>query len=471
MIKVKDPKTQRSIEMMYGMGQGHVFRFWDLLSPKEQEDLLSQISSIDLDLLARLIEEDILPRSHCGEVEDFEPAPYIHLPKTEEEKGREEEARRVGEELISEGKVACLLVAGGQSTRLGYRGPKGKFGIGPITGKSLFQLYAERIMAAGRRYKVRIPWCIMTSPYTDEETRRFFKEHNFFGLREDDVIFLVQGMLPSVDFDGKLILDGPSHIAMSPNGHGGSIHALKEEGVIDRLREEGISEIFYFQVDNPLVKVLDPVFIGYHTMERADISFKVVRRLTPDEKVGVMGYKDGRLSVIEYSELPPSLAEARNPDGSLRFDAGSIAIHILRVGFIKDTEFDLPYHPARKKIPFINEDGRLITPRRPNGIKFESFVFDVLKWAKGSIIMEVRRREEYSPIKNREGSSSPETARQDMMNLYADWLEYAGVSVPRDKDGNVDGRVEISPLFALDKEELAKKIDRGLYFNKELYLG
>lgn len=463
-------QKEELIEMVSRMGQAHIFRFWDTLNHEEREALIAQLSSIEWDLFFSLIKM-LKERSHDEAPKNFEPAPYIHLPRTKEEKEKEEEARRVGEDLIRNGKVACLMVAGGQGTRLGCKGPKGRLCIGPITKKSLFQLYAEKIKAISQRFKTDIPWYIMTSPYTDKETREFFKTHDFFGLPEDDVRFLIQKMLPSVDFEGRLIMESPSHIVMSPNGHGGSLEVLKESRVIDQLNEEGIEEIFYFQVDNPLVKVLDPVFLGYHRIQSADFSLKIVRKERPDEKLGVVGYIDGKIGVIEYSELPQSLAKAKNHDGSLRFDAGSIAIHILRVGFIRDQDFRLPYHLAKKKIPFIDEDGRKVIPNEPNGIKFECFVFDALRWAKRSTIMEVVRGEEYSPIKNRRGESSPKTARQDMINLYGGWLEYAGLSIPRDKDGNVKGRIEINPLFAIDKEELSKKVDKNLCFNGELYLG
>ena len=467
---VEDSTKQEIVDWAYEAGQGHVFRFWDELSQDQREGLLDQLASIDLEFLNRLINECIFypvrEKTH-----EFSPAPFIRIPKTNEESLRREEARELGEEALRKRKVACFLVAGGQSTRLGYDSPKGTFPIGPVTKKSLYQLHAEKILALRRRYKTKIPWYIMTSPSTDVATKDFFKQHNFFGLSREDVRFIVQGMLPSVDFEGKLLMDAKDHIVMSPNGHGGTIKALKESGVLGQMVEEGIEQIFYFQVDNPLIKIADPVFLGYHLKEDADMSFKVVQKRDPLEKVGVVGYIDDRLGVIEYSELPISLAEQKNPDGTLRFRAGSIAIHILKVDFMKRKDFNLPCHAAKKRIAFIDEGEILYRPDEPNGIKFETFIFDALSLAERSVIMEVVRSEEFSPLKNQKGPSSPEVVKQNMINLYANWLEEAGIGITRDSLGRIKGVIEVNPLYALDKEELIKKIDKNIVFDEELYLG
>lgn len=458
MIRVEDRQRQKIIEKAYKFGQGHLFRFWDELEERQREGLLDQLNSIDFSFLDRLVHPEEKISHHR-----FKPAPFIQIPRTEEELKRQREAKRVGEEALRRARVACFLVAGGQSSRLGYESPKGTFPIGPVTGKSLYQLHAEKILALRKRHKTRIPFYIMTSSSTDEPTREFFRQHNFFGLPEEEVRFLVQGVIPSLDLEGKLILKARDQVAMNPNGHGGTIKALKESGALGQMEEEGIEQIFYFQVDNPLIKIADPVFIGYHLMEEADMSCKVVEKREPQEKVGVVGYIDGRLGLIEYSELPHSLACEENPDGSLRFGAGNIAIHILSLDFIKRKNYVLPYHPARKKIPFVDENGIPHQPEEPNGIKFECFIFDLLIEAEQSVIMEVARREEFSPLKDKDGPTSPKAVKQNLSNLYQSWLKEAGVKT-------LKGFIEISPLYALDKEELARKVDKNLRFDGELYL-
>lgn len=462
MIKVEDKERQKIIEKVYLAGQEHLFRFWDELDEAQREGLLDQLDSIDLSCLDKLVHPKEKVSHHR-----FKPASFIRIPGTGEEIKRQEEATRVGEEALRRARVACFLVAGGQSSRLGYESPKGTFPIGPVTGKSLYQLHSEKILALRKRYETRLPFYIMTSSSTDEPTREFFKQHNFFGLPEEEVRFIIQGMIPSVDFEGKLILKAKDRLAMNPNGHGGTIKALKESGALGQMEEEGIEQIFYFQVDNPLVKIADPVFLGHHLIHEADMSCKIVRKREPEEKVGVIGYIDGHLGLIEYSELPHSKAKEKNPDGSLKFEAGNIAIHILSLDFIRRKDYLLPYHPAQKKIPFVDEKGILRKPEKPNGIKFECFIFDLLIEAEKSIIMEVERREEFSPLKDKQGPGSPEAVRRNITALYRNWLEEAGLKILGECPGH---SIEISPLYALDKEELAKKIDKNLRFDQELYL-
>ena len=449
-------------------GQGHIFRFWEELSDQQRRRLLSQVRKIDFELIAKLAEQ-LLRSPHKALVGEIEPVEIIPIPRNEEQLKRAEEAKRVGEKALREGKVACLLVAGGQATRLDFQGPKGKFPIGPISNKSLFQLHAEKILAISRRYGSTIPWYIMTSETNHEETVEFFKENNYFGLKGDDVFFFRQRMIPALDENGKLILDAKDHIFTSPNGHGGVLSALKESGALEDMKRRGIQEVFYFQVDNVLIKICDPVFIGYHLLEGAEMSSKAVAKRDPWEKIGILGRINGRLGVIEYSDLPRELMEARNPDGSLKYWAGNLAIHMFKVSFL-ERDFNLPYHIAHKKIPYLDDRGQLVKPDEPNGYKFETFVFDALRYAERSVTMEVKREEEFSAVKNREGQDSPLTAQRDMINFFGRWLEKAGIRVPRDGEGNVQGKIEISPLFALDEEEFLRKVDRRMGFDGYLYL-
>jgi UDP-N-acetylglucosamine/UDP-N-acetylgalactosamine diphosphorylase len=318
----------------------------------------------------------------------------------------------------------------------------------------------------------------MTSPENHEATARFFAEHDHFGL--EHVRFFVQGQLPAVDRDtGKILLAAKGHLALSPDGHGGTLGALAARpsdggpSCLDELRARGIRTLFYFQVDNPLVQIADPAFLGLHRESGAEISFKVIEKFAPDERVGVVVRVGDSPQVIEYSDLPTELAERREPDGSLELWAGSIAVHILEREFIErlvDSGGQLPFHRAIKKVPFIDDSGRLVQPQEPNAVKFERFIFDALPQARRWTLVETDRAVEFEPLKNATGPDSPATVRQRMSDLFAGWLESSGVRVPRGKDGSVPFGIEVSPLFALDAEELKAKVNPGLVIDGPLYL-
>jgi len=444
--------------------QDHVFRFWGDLPEEGRRRLLAQLAEVDFEELAELIDLHVTHRRPPELPPDLEPAPFIPLPTTDAERSRRDAMRQKGEELLAAGKVAPMVVAGGQGTRLGYEGPKGAFPIGPVSGRTLFDVFAEAIHAARRSYSVSIPWYIMTSRANDLATRDLFEAHNFFDLPRPDVKFFTQGMMPAIDLQGKLIMSARDQLTWSPDGHGGSIRALARTGTLADMASRGIEHISYFQVDNPLVPPLDPVFIGHHADAASDMSSKMARKREPKEKLGAFCLSHGRLHVIEYSDLPDPLAEARNQDGRLRFEAGSIAIHILSRAFVErlgaGRRFALPFHRAEKKIPHVDERGNLVSPTRPNGVKFETFVFDALPMAGNPIILEIDRTVEFSPVKNAGGLDSPATAQRDMIRLAAQWLEEAGVEVPRQPDGTPTYKVEVSPLAARNVEELRSLVAR-----------
>jgi UDP-N-acetylglucosamine/UDP-N-acetylgalactosamine diphosphorylase len=451
-------------------GQGHIFDWWDELSKEEKDSLIGQLAEIDIDLIKQLAAEHLggADALAAGKAK-LEPAPVIPIPRKAAEKKRERTAAKKGEEVLRSGQTAVFVVAGGQSSRLGLAYAKGIFPIMPISGKSLFQHHAEKVLALSRRYKVSIPLFLMTSQVNNEETKTFFEENGFFGLEKEDVFFLPQGMLPSIDFSGRITLKKKGALFMSPDGHGGALKTLARHAALDELKKRGIRYLFYFQVDNPLVRILDPVFLGHHVEEGAEMSSKVVEKKDPGEKVGVIGMLDGKPGVIEYSDLDKKEMNARGPDGRLLFSAGSIAIHLLNVAFI-DTcnqgEFSLPYHKAEKKIPFLDETGVATAPEEPNGIKFETFVFDALRYAKKTVTMEVRREEEFAPVKNPTGEDSPDTSREALTALFRTWLEAAGFEV----DGDGSQQIEISPLFALDADEFTKKVGKKNILSSKLYI-
>jgi UDP-N-acetylglucosamine/UDP-N-acetylgalactosamine diphosphorylase len=439
--------------------QEHVLKWWDQLGPADQQALLSQLQALDLERLGQLYsQQDVkypVPPS-----DRINPVPV--LPRESPDNAR---YRAAGEEALRQGQVAALVVAGGQGSRLGFEHPKGMFPIGPVTRKPLFQVHAEKVLATSRRHGKPVPLLVMTSPATDAETRQFFAEKNYFGLPKEEVFFFCQGTMPALDLaTGKLLMEAPGRLFLGPDGHGGTLTALNRSGLLDQMKARGIRHIFYFQVDNPLVKVLDPVFLGQHVEYRAEVSNKAVAKLGPTDKMGNFVQVDGRCTVIEYSDLPEDLARQTDGTGRLRLWLGSPAIHLFDLDFlgrVTQGQGKLPFHLARKKVPYLDEQGKEVQPERENALKFETFIFDVLPLAERWLVVETSREEEFAPLKNAKGADSPEAVGQAISKLAADWLTAAGVKVPRWPDGHAAVALEISPLFALDAEELARKVDRN----------
>lgn len=441
-------------------GQGHVFRFWDQLTDTQKTQFAEQLSEVDLQEMAHLIET--LIRGDGSEETNFdalEPAPYIAHPENGGDSEKWAQARKSGEQALRAGRVAAFTVAGGQGTRLGYDGPKGTFPVTPVREATLFQVFAEKIQCASTTYETTIPWFIMTSRINHEATVSFFKENQFFGLGEENVIFFSQGMMPAVDFDGKLILEAKDSLALSPDGHGGSLRALVRSGASSKMEHLGIDIISYFQVDNPLVQAIDPTFIGFHLESQSEMSSKMIPKAYAEEKVGHFTILNDKLTVIEYSDLPDELAQQVDDEGQLRFRAGSIAIHILSRAFVEKMgrgQGGLPMHRADKKIGAVNEQGITQKPSEPNGVKFEMFVFDSLPEASHPVVIETPRDEDFSPVKNAEGVDSPESCRNDLLRQYARWLKATGAEIPTGEDGLPDRVFEISPLRGFDRESFVK---------------
>ena len=427
-------------------GQGHVFRHWDHLSEGERIEFAGQLSRIDLPLIQTL--GDLIDSSAATS------APSLAPPEVIARGSVNADAEGVGANLLADGKVGFVLVAGGQGSRLGFDGPKGAYSIGPVTDRSLFDWHAARIQAAGDRYGFQPTWYIMTSRANDSATRAYFASHNHFGLGEDDVVFFSQDMLPALNLRGKIVLNGPGSIFLAPNGHGGTLSALATSGALAHMSERGIEEISYFQVDNPLARPADPLFLGLHRSAGADMSSKVVSKRDAAEKVGVLGMVDGVLGCIEYSDLSDQLREKRADSGDLAFNAGNIAVHALSVRFVQRLNeggsLDLPWHVARKELDAIDDDG---VPTKTDGVKFETFVFDALGKADNCVTMEVDRAEEFSPVKNAEGSDSPETCRLDLSRIG------------REITGTEHDVVEVDPRAAESRVEFEERdlatVERG----------
>ncbi|KAI8812597.1 nucleotide-diphospho-sugar transferase [Cladochytrium replicatum] len=459
-------------------GQGHVFAFWDTLSDAEKANLLADLNQIDPARVSKIFKTATNAPPLTAENSKIEPLPESAVDSVLKSTPEKVKAwRETGLRLISQGKVAVLLLAGGQGTRLGSSAPKGCYDIQLPSHKSLFQLQGERILRlqkvakddTGASADVVIPWYVMTSAPTRAATESFFREHKFFGLKEENVFFFNQGILPAFSNEGKILLETKSSVAVAPDGNGGIYAALRKEGVIADLERRGIPYIHAYCVDNCLVKVADPVFIGAMVERNADSGVKVVPKAYASEPVGVICRRNGRFGVVEYSEIDPKMAEQTKPDGSLVFNAANVANHYYTLDFLKKIdakEDELEFHVAKKKIKHVEvATGAEIKPEKPNGIKLELFIFDVIPFAERFAVLENARNEEFSPLKNAPGTpagDNPETSRADILTQHHRFAVAAGAKI-------ADGvEVELSPLVTYDGEGLEAL--RGVTISKSAHV-
>ncbi len=448
--------------------QQHLLSFWDQLDEAGRENLAQQIECIDFALLEKL-HRGRNDSANFRELADRASPPPAFRLDASKNPFTPEQAKERAEAALRAGEVGTILVAGGQGTRLGFDHPKGMYAIGPVSRRTLFQIHVEKIVAAAKKYGVRIPLYLMTSPATHEETIAFFKSQKNFGLPDEDLKIFCQGTMPAVEeATGKVLLEAPGRLALSPDGHGGMLAAMDREGVLDDIERRGIKDLFYFQVDNPLVDICGREFLGYHLLAGSEMSTQVICKREPLERVGNVVEVDGRLVVIEYSDLPEDAANRRNADGTLEIWAGSIAVHIFSSALLRRMAQDaaaLPFHLARKKVAYINEKSERIEPKQPNAIKFERFVFDLMPSANNAIVVEIDPKEGFGPLKNASGAAAdtPEMVRSMMVAQHRRWLEQAGATIAE----NVP--VEISPLYALDEEELVRKLPKGMQVEKPTY--
>jgi UDP-N-acetylglucosamine/UDP-N-acetylgalactosamine diphosphorylase len=451
-------------------GQGHVFANFSELSPESQQSLLKEASEIDLELVSSLY--NIYVSGKTEEIStNFSPFPNI-FDLASATPSHYSLLQRDGLELITKGKSAVLTFAGGQGTRLGVSYPKGMYDISLISHKSLFQIFAERLIKLrnlGGVHTPAIPWLIMVNGETLDLITEFFNENSYFGLERSQVFFFKQEMLPALTFDGKIIMTDINKISMSPNGNGGVYEGLLKSKGLDWLEEKGIKYLNICGIDNVLLKVSDPIFLGFAENHDADISTKVIAKNSYSESMGVLGLREGKKSIIEYSEMSEEMAKMVDDNGKLVYFSGNILNHIFKVSFLRQIASSLDilrskYHIAKKKVPYW-ENGVKTTPTQPNGVKFELFYFDLFPLAANSAAIEVVRSEEFAPVKNAKGQDSPESARNLVSNLHLQWIRKAGAIV----QGYIpEGCVcEISPLISYGGENLEflqdKKISLPFY--------
>ena len=476
MTAAADAPPADLLARLEGVGQAHLLRYWADLDAPARERFAAQLNDLDFAAANRLYAEKAAGGGDDGgtaakAAAAGPPARVVRLPATDADRAARDEAAAAGEELLKSGTVGAILVAGGQGTRLGFDRPKGMFPVGPVTGMTLFEILAGQLQARGEAAGVAIPLYVMTSPATDAPTRDYFRENDYLGLGEGNVVFFRQGTMPAVsDADGKALLAAKDEVAVSPDGHGGLVAALKNRGVLDDMKRRGVETLYYHQVDNPTAIVCDPAFLGVHERQGGRVSTKVVAKTGPGEKMGVVCDVDGTNQIIEYSDLPDEAAAKTDADGGLLLWAGNTAIHCFERSFLEtlaeqgEAGAGLPFHVAHKKVPHLDDAGDAVEPAEPNAYKFERFIFDALPLADVAPVVETDRAREFNPVKNAEGPDSPATAKAALVKLHRGWLEAAGAEVA------AGATVEIAPSFALDAAGVADKVAPGARYAGEAAL-
>lgn len=455
--------TDQLEQQLTAAGQEHLVQHLRKLPAAQKKKLLAQLADVDLELLRRLSAQAEASVDYQQLAAQAEPPRAFRLPPAKNPWNLAQ-ALAAGRAALDSGQVGVMLVAGGQGSRLGFEHPKGMFPIGPVSGASLYKILCSGVLAASKRHNQPVPLYVMTSPATHEETEAYLKLHKRFGLPTKDVKLFMQGMLPAVDAtSGKLLLGSPEDLALSPDGHGGLLGALAKQRLLEDAEHRGLRYLYYLQVDNPLVQIGDPEFLGYHILSGSEMSTQVIAKRSPTERVGNVVTIGENAQIIEYSDLPAELADRKTTEGEPIFWAGSIAVHVIDVAFLRrvaDSPDGLPFHRAHKKVSYFDPaTDEQVLPEKPNAFKFERFIFDLLPLASEAVVMEVDREAIFAPVKNADepgALDTPTTVKAQMSALYRSWLRAAGIEV------SDDAAVEISPLAASSQAEFVQKVQAGL---------
>lgn len=471
-----DERRQALVDKLAPIGQRHLLAFWDRLSPAERANLAAQIEAIDVDLFLKLRSEHRWQSETGGDSKSHWAAlaARAESPPAMRLDGRgvhftREAALNAGAAALAAGQVGMILVAGGLGTRLGFDRPKGMFPIGPLSGRSLFQVLLEQLLAVSRRYGKPIPLYVMTSPATDADTREYLAEHRNFGLPASDVHVFCQATMWAVDEQfNRILLESPSSLFLGPDGHGGMLAALEKSSGLADCRQRGLQHLFYAQIDNPLTEVCDEVLLGSHILAGSQMTTQVVKKREPRDRMGNVVSIDGRVQVIEYSDLPDEFTAQTNPDGSLKLWAGNLAVHVFDLEFLNRSARQadaLPYHSANKKVRCLDERGQVVEPEGPNAIRFERFIFDLLPLAERALVVEADPFFAFAPVKNSddEPTDNPATAKAAMVSLHRGMLRHSGVEV------GTDVPIEINPLWASTIDEIRDKLSPGTFISQATY--
>jgi len=413
---IKDEEFEEALKKLKKYGQEHLLSRYAYLDDSKKEKIIKQIKNIDFDQTVELF--NITTKSIKNIEAEIENIEYIDKSKLSKEEY--EKYYNIGKKEIEKGRYAVVTMAGGQGTRLGFTAPKGTFKIGGGIEKSLFEVLSDTIKEARAQYNAKIPWYIMTSRENNNATEKFFEKNDFFGLPYEDVKFFKQGELPMIDTNGKLMIDETGLIKLASDGHGGVFESLVKNGYLEDMQERGIKWIFISGVDNVLAGLVDPIAVGVSKKNKTIATGKSVVKRSPDEKVGVFCKRNGRPSVIEYTEITPEIANAKNENGELLYAESHILTNLFNIKALEEIALNkLPYHKAFKKAKYMDENGKIVVPEKPNAYKYETFLFDAFEKLDNMSILRVKREDEFAPVKNADGEDSPDTARK----LYIDYLE------------------------------------------------
>ncbi len=457
------------------IGQEHLLAFWDRLDSAGRMKLASQIEQIDPDLFRDVQAEFHQQQasgsdgSHWAEVAaKAVPPPAMRLDGSGVTFSMES-ARAKGAEVLRAGQVGMILVAGGLGTRLGFDQPKGLFPLGPLSHRTLFQILLEQLLAVRTRYGVSIPLYVMTSPATDAVTREYLNEQRWFGLPKDDCHIFCQATMWAVDerFE-RILLESPDSLFLGPDGHGGMLSALAKSGCLADAQQRGVEHFFYGQIDNPLLQVCDDLFLGSHVLAGSEMTTQVVPKRQPLERVGNVVSIDGKVQVIEYSDLSEDFAKQTNADGTLKLWAGNLAVHAFAVDFLTRSAANkraLAFHLARKTVSCLDPKQATGEPQSTKAIRFERFIFDLLPNAKNALVVEADAAEAFAPVKNSddEATDNPRLAKAAMMALARRQLRAAGIQI------NDDVAVEINPQWASTIDEIRKRLSSGTVIREPTY--
>ena len=410
-----EEKMESLLKTLKKYSQEHLSNGYSQLSEAKQKELLEQIENTDFELINSLYNRT----KKQVDVQETNITPIEYLDK-DKLNGYYRSFQETGEKAIRSGKLAAVTMAGGQGTRLGHNGPKGTFDIGLDSHKSLFELLSDSLKEQGKKYGVVIPWFIMTSKENNDATIEFFAKNRFFGYEKNkNIFFFEQGELPMVDTEGKILIGEDGLIKEAADGHGGIYEALVKNGMTKKMRELGVEWLFIGGVDNCLVKMVDPLLMGIAIQKHVSAAGKSVVKANPQEKVGVFCRKNGRPSVVEYTEIPEDMAQATDERGELIYGESHILCNLFNIDAVERMgSKPLPYHTAFKKATYIDKNGNTVVPDGPNAYKFEAFLFDAFGELDDMAILRVKREEEFAPVKNASGVDSPETARELYKKFY-----------------------------------------------------
>jgi len=410
-----EEKYKAAQEKLKKYGQEHLLNGYEKLTGDKKEKLLDTILTIDFAQI-----EDLY--KNINKKVDFKSSKIEPIGYTDKSKLSKEEYEKyetIGLDLIKNNKLAVVTMAGGQGTRLGHNGPKGTYDLGLESHKAIFEILCDTLKKAKEKYGVYTSWYIMTSNDNNKATVDFFKENNYFNYPQEKITFFKQGELPMIDTKGKVLIGEDGLIKQAADGHGGIFYSMRNDGVIYDMKSKGIEWVFIGGVDNVLVNMVDPVLVGLAVDSKVQAAGKSVVKAYPTEKVGVFCKRNGKPSVVEYSEISEEMANAKNEDGELVFAESHILCNLFSLEAIEDISKDkLPYHSAFKKAKYIDENGELVSSDKPNAYKFEAFLFDAFESLEDMAILRVKREDEFAPVKNAEGVDSPETARQLYINFH-----------------------------------------------------